>query len=112
MGSTKSGSVSVISQLIIESRMMRIIKAKERPITRALLRCWGGSLLARIAIKIRLSIPNITSNNRRITSDTHTDGSINDPKNTSMILLLRMYGIYKGMMLTKMIFLKVHYIHI
>ena len=49
------GLVNVTNHEIIDSKPKRIIKAKDKPIIRALSRCSGGSLSARIAMKTKLS---------------------------------------------------------
>ncbi|MNS83346.1 hypothetical protein D3C72_1171310 [compost metagenome] len=61
----KSGAVNVTTHAMLASRPRRISKARLRPISRARLRCSGGSLSARMAMNTRLSMPRTIS---RITS--------------------------------------------
>ena len=70
------GLVSVTIHEITDSRPSRMISASERPIRRALSRCFGGSLSARMAINTRLSIPRTISSTTSVSKPTQIDGSI------------------------------------
>lgn len=56
-----SGLVSVIIYEISDSSFRRIISVSDNFSKRVLSRCFGGSLLVRMAMKIRLSIFSIIS---------------------------------------------------
>src|SRR5690625_2052627 len=62
-------------QEIENSSRMRMTSASERPMTRALLRCSGGNLSARIAMKTRLSMPRTISSSTRVARPIQTFGS-------------------------------------
>ena len=70
-----SGLVNVTNQEMANNKPKRIKSARERPTTRALSRCSGGSFSAKIAIKTRLSIPKTISNIIRVSKPTHIPGS-------------------------------------
>ena len=57
----KTGWVSPTMKEIVASSTSRMISAAEMPRRRALTRCSGGSLLVRIEMKMRLSMPSTTS---------------------------------------------------
>lgn len=73
--SVSSGLVSVMSHDIIDSSTMRITRASPRPIMRARSRSAGGSLLTRMAMKTRLSMPRTISSTTSVTSPIQMDGS-------------------------------------
>ena len=56
-----TGAVMPTIHEIVASRTRRMISAAEMPSRRARTRCSGGSLLVRIEMKIRLSMPSTTS---------------------------------------------------
>src|SRR5690606_128341 len=70
-----NGLVKVTSQAMANNRPRRINNASERPMTRALSRCSGGSFSARMAIKTRLSIPNTISRIIRVIKPSQIPGS-------------------------------------
>ena len=57
----KTGAVMPTIQEIVASRISRMTSAAEIPSRRACTRCSAGSLLVRIEMKIRLSMPSTTS---------------------------------------------------
>ena len=73
--SENSGLVSVTIQEIENSSAMRMNSASDRPMRRALLRWFAGSLSARMAMNTRLSIPSTTSSSTRVTSPIQIFGS-------------------------------------
>src|SRR5688500_1115504 len=70
-----TGAVSDMTQEMLASRPSRISRASERPMMRARSRFSGGSLSARMAMKIRLSTPSTISSATRVRSPTQTVGS-------------------------------------
>ncbi len=82
--SENSGVVSVTSQDTMVSRPRRMPIASDRPSRRALSRWCGGSLSARIAMKIRLSMPRTISSSTSVNRPTQMVGS----KSHSMLLPL------------------------
>ena len=73
-----SGFVSVTIQEMTDSSPRRITSASDRPISRALSRCFGGSLSARMAINTRLSIPSTISRTISVNRPAQIEGSINN----------------------------------
>ncbi len=73
-----SGFVSVTIQEMTDSSPRRITSASDRPIRRALSRCFGGSLSARMAINTRLSIPSTISRTISVNRPAQIEGSINN----------------------------------
>src|SRR5690606_25790525 len=71
------GCVRANSKDRVPSRAMRMPSARLRPIKRARSRCRGGSLSARMAIKIRLSMPRTISRTTSVSKPTHTLRSSN-----------------------------------
>ncbi|MCY1521311.1 hypothetical protein D9M68_561200 [compost metagenome] len=69
------GAVSVTSHDMTDNRPRRMMSARLRPMMRARSRCAGGSLSARMAMKIRLSIPRTISRTTRVSKPTHAVGS-------------------------------------
>ena len=67
--------MSVTSHEIAKSNPKRINNAKDKPMTRALSRCSGGSFSARIAMNTRLSIPKTISKIIKVIKPTHIPGS-------------------------------------
>ncbi|CPM70098.1 Uncharacterised protein [Bordetella pertussis] len=63
------GVVSVTSQDITDSRPRRMSSARLSPTMRARSRCAGGSLSARMAMKIRLSIPSTISRTTKVSRE-------------------------------------------
>ena len=55
--------------------MMRITTAKDKPMMRALSRCCGLTLFAKIATNTKLSMPNTTSKTNRVKNPTKVAGS-------------------------------------
>ena len=82
-----SGRVNVTNQVMINNKPKRIKSASDRPMTRALSRCSGGSFSAKMAIKTRLSIPKTISNIISVSKLTHIPGS----NKNSIILLPQNY---------------------
>ena len=70
-----TGSVKVMSHDIIDNKNSRMTNAKPRPKFLALARWCGGSLLAKMAIKTRLSIPKTISRMTSVARLSHADGS-------------------------------------
>ena len=70
----KTGAVRPTIQEIVASSSSRMISAAPMPSRRALCRCSAGSLLVRIEMKIRLSMPSTTSIATRVTSAAHPSG--------------------------------------
>ncbi|MNH34092.1 hypothetical protein D3C79_946630 [compost metagenome] len=79
----KSGCVSVTIHEITDRSARRIISASDRPINRALSRCFGGSLSARMAIKTRLSMPSTISSTTSVSNPTQICGSIKNSMTSS-----------------------------
>ncbi|MNI52022.1 hypothetical protein D3C73_1067760 [compost metagenome] len=69
------GVVKVTSHDMTDSKPRRMIGARLNPRTRARSRCSGGSLSARMAMNIRLSMPRTISRTTRVSKPTHAAGS-------------------------------------
>ncbi|SUI57461.1 Uncharacterised protein [Serratia marcescens] len=69
-----SGVVRVTIQEITDSRPKRISNASDRPMTRALSRCLGGSLSAKMAMNTRLSMPNTISSTTSVSNPAQIEG--------------------------------------
>src|SRR5690606_9409293 len=69
------GFVNVTNHEIANNNPNRINNASERPSTRALSRCSGGSFSAKMAIKTRLSIPSTISKIINVSKPTQIPGS-------------------------------------
>jgi hypothetical protein len=72
----KTGAVSRTINEISPSSTRRRISARPMPMRRALERCASGSLLVRIEMKIRLSMPSTTSMAMSVSNAAHATGSI------------------------------------
>ncbi len=70
-----NGCVKVTNQAMANNRPRRMNNARDKPITRALSRCSGGSFSARMAMKTRLSIPKTISRIIRVIKPTQIPGS-------------------------------------
>jgi hypothetical protein len=82
IGDSNSGFVSVTIQEMTDSSPRRITSASDRPIRRALSRCFGGSLSARMAINTRLSIPSTISRTISVNRPAQIEGSIKNSMTT------------------------------
>src|SRR5512139_3106248 len=71
---TSAGVVSDIAQLMLASSPRRMPRASDKPITRPRSRWDGGSRSARMATKIRLSMPRTISSATSVARPTHTVG--------------------------------------
>ena len=71
---SKSGSVRLTTQLMPSSSRMRMPIAARMPTRRALSRCSSGSLLARMEMKMMLSMPRTISSAVSVSSATQTSG--------------------------------------
>ena len=69
-----SGSVRPTTQLMASSSRMRMPMAATMPTRRALSRWSSGSLLARIEMKMMLSMPRTISSTVRVSSASQTSG--------------------------------------
>jgi hypothetical protein len=74
---SNNGAVSVTIHEIIVSRPRRMIMASDRPIRRALSRWCGGTFSARMAMKMRLSMPSTISSTTSVSKPTQMFGSNN-----------------------------------
>ncbi|MCY1227726.1 hypothetical protein D9M72_400120 [compost metagenome] len=79
-----TGSVSLTMKAMVASRPRRITSARLMPILRAFSRMASGSLLVRIEMKIRLSIPSTISMATRVASAAHAAGSCSNANDASM----------------------------
>ena len=66
-----------MTQASDNSNRMRVIMAPPSPRTRALCRCWGGSLPTRIEMKMMLSMPSTISRRVNVASAIQALGSNN-----------------------------------
>ena len=76
----KTGWVSPTMKEMVASRTSRMRSAAEMPRRRALTRCSGGSLLVRIEMKMRLSMPSTTSIAISVTMAAHPAGLVRKAK--------------------------------
>ena len=76
IGTVNSTFVRLITQEIEHSKITRVTSASVRPSLRALSCCSGGSLPARIEIKITLSIPSTISNAVSVSREIQICGSV------------------------------------
>ena len=83
---SNTGWVRLTIHAIIDSSTRRIANARPMPIRRALGRCASGSLLVRMEMKTRLSIPSTTSITTSAISAARAVGSVKAAMRLSMIL--------------------------
>ena len=80
-----------MSHEIMDKSTNRMSNARPRPKFRALARWCGGSLLAKMAIKTRLSIPKTISRMTSVARLSHADGS-----DSSSNIVGQLFSCYEG----------------
>src|SRR5581483_5633630 len=83
------GLVSRVSHTIENSSSTRVTIANASPLTRAELRCAGGSRPTRIEMKMMLSMPRTISSNDSVTNAIQACGSV---KSSSIVLRQVVHG--------------------